>query len=476
MKRVVVAVVAAAVITCGAVAAEETGSAEEVSLRTRFEQYVRMTPGDVVWGRESRHKRGVAILEQPYFTVDPNRVEVAVFTQYVSDTGKASARLTQAWRLSLPETVAVTWVPAGGISRPHRRNEAWRQHQRLYFAAERLGVGDKAHEVLGRMAYASPFGFKRTERRALLARRIGVDAEALDRATGHPEVTARTRVADIMHRDRWRSANALGTPPPYAVFPAFLINGKYFVHAAMVGHPRTAYRIANRLIREALERGRSHDGPTDNETLTDWMAPRSGEVFHRVRMGRPAGYRGVYSADRREFWDLDANGDVRHVHRLAGEGAWAYFTTNRRAALRYPHDWRFARGYTSYADEDGRAQRYGAFLLTDWLSAPDTLWVGLPFKGREVAMAFTSDGKVEAHNDQGSLFGTWWLEAGNLNVSFGEIGIESWPWREAAAHVGFEVPERSLTPWRSEPDEEARAQKTKREKKKRDWSAGGDGR
>ena len=64
-----------------------------------------------------------------------------------------------------------------------------------------------------------------------------------------------------------------------------------------------------------------------------------------------------------------------------------------------------------------------------------------------MAFAFTPDGKVEARNDKGSLFGTWWLEAGNLNVPFGELGIQSWPWREAAAHIGFEVPQRSLTPW-----------------------------
>ena len=65
-------------------------------------------------------------------------------------------------------------------------------------------------------------------------------------------------------------------------------------------------------------------------------------------------------------------------------------------------------------------------------------------------MAFSADGKVEARNDKGSMFGSWWLEAGNLTVSFGELGAQSWPWREVAKRVGFNVPQRSLTPWRYE--------------------------
>ena len=32
----------------------------------------------------------------------------------------------------------------------------------------------------------------------------------------------------------------------------------------------------------------------------------------------------------------------------------------------------------------------------------------------------------------------------------GEFWHESWPWQEAAKHVGFEAPQRSLTPWRYE--------------------------
>ena len=461
MRHLVGAVLAAAAVAAAAQGPQE--ATEEVSYKTRLAQLARMTPGEIVWGRESRHREGIAVMDPPHFTPDRDRVEVVVFTRYTSELWKASERLTRAWRASLPDAVVVTRAPQGpaGSAKPALKR-AWSLQRRLYLAAERLGVGDAANEVLGRMVRTNPYGFKRADRRAWLARRIGVEAAVLDRWAASPEVARDVRVVDIIRASRvWAErARDLSTYRRW-VYPVFLIDGTYFVHAATVGHPRKAYRIANRLIREALERDPAHDGPIDNATLTDWMAPRSGEVFHRERFGRPFGYKGVYSADRREFWDLDANGDVRHVHRLAGEGRDAYFATKLRTGRRYPHVWRYARQYVSYAAEDGQPQRYGAFLLTNWLSAPETLWVGLPFKGREVALAFTPDGRVEARNDSGSLFGTWWLEAGNLNVSFGELGIQSWPWREAAAHVGFEIPERSLTPWRFEPDEGARAQETK---------------
>ena len=463
MKHLVgVALAVAAMAACGA------GAVEVVSSETRLAQYERMTPNEIAWGKESRDGWRNAVIDPPYFTPDRNRIEVIVFTCYTNSRArtdpllsrafrkrKAARLLSRAWRASLPDAVVVTRMPCR-----LRRSEtdaaakaAWALHQKLYFAAERLGAGDKAEEVLGRMAFANPYGFKRADRRALLARRIGTDAAALEHWAGRPEVAAKVRVANNALADSNLAKAAAGATHRWAASPEMIIDGKYVIDAGMFRHPRMAYRFANRLIREAIERGRVPGEPTDNATLADWMAPRSGEVFRRVRFGRPFGYKGVYSADRREFWDLDANGNVRHVHRLAGEGEWSYFTTKLRIGRRHPHVWRFARQYVSYHGAAGTPQRYGAFLLTDWLTAPETLWVGLPWRGQSVAMAFdrTADGRgrVEARNDKGSLFGTWWLEAGNLNVSFGELGVQSWPWREAAAHVGFEVPQRSLTPWRS---------------------------
>ena len=163
----------------------------------------------------------------------------------------------------------------------------------------------------------------------------------------------------------------------------------------------------------------------------------------------------MYNHHRQEFWSLGgASGDVIAAYRLKGEGTeshWALqWKKEGRKSPQWASAWRRGRQYEAYRGEDGVPQRYGAFLLTDYLSAPETSWVGLPFKGQEAAFTFHADGKVEAASEEGPVFGSWWLEAGELVVSVGEYGVQSWPWREAAAHVGFEVPQRSLTPWRKQ--------------------------
>ena len=97
--------------------------------------------------------------------------------------------------------------------------------------------------------------------------------------------------------------------------------------------------------------------------------------------------------------------------------------------------------------------RHGAFLLADWLSGGQVVELG--FKRRPVGLSFAPDGRVEARSEEGAVQGSWWLEAAALHVSLGEYGIASWPWREAARQVGFDVPPGSLAPWRTELAERA---------------------
>ena len=257
-----------------------------------------------------------------------------------------------------------------------------------------------------------------------------------------------------------------------ALYPTLVINGRFVVNTTAVESPREAYRIANRIIRREIEAGRAHNSPTNSEEFAEWMAARSGEIFRRVMVGRNPTGSLVYNHARREVWLLGDDGDVRTVFRLVGEGDESLFEF-MHAEKRLAHTglWRPARQYLSYKTEHG-PQRYGAFLLTDFLSAPDTHWVGLPFKGRDAAMAFSADGTVEARNDKGSMFGSWWLEAGNLTVSFGELGAQSWPWRKVAKRVGFDVPQRSLTPWRYEEGSDSTVDAKQSASIKR-WAPGG---
>ena len=305
-----------------------------------------------------------------------------------------------------------------------------------------------------------------------VARLLEVDGAVFRRWYHHPKVLTLARMAGAADRDRaWALRNQIsGIGEKLSLYPAFLINGKYVVDASLFADPADAYRVANRLIRLELEAGRSHNGPTNDLEFSTWMAPRSGEIYKRKWLGRKPTWFGVYSHARREIWVLGKEGEVEKVLRLAREGDDSFFEhSDENGNLRRGHPWRYARQFISF-EGDNEPQRYGAFLLTDFLSAPDTHWVGLPFKGREAAMAFSADGKVEVSNDKGSMFGSWWLEAGHLTVSFGELGAQSWPWQEVAERVGFNVPQRSLTPWEFEDGSNSKVNARKSASAKR-WSA-----
>ena len=161
-------------------------------------------------------------------------------------------------------------------------------------------------------------------------------------------------------------------------------------------------------------------------------------------MPRAAASRGVYNPWRRELWSLNDAGEVRSVAReVEGEEAfwkWRDKDSNRTS---YAMNWRA--GFY-YAPREPRV-RHGAFLLADWLSGGQV--VELAFKHHPVGLSFAPEGRVEARSEEGAVQGSWWLEAAALHVSLGEYGIASWPWREAARQVGFEVPPGSITPWRT---------------------------
>ena len=424
------------------------------TLRQVLEKYETLEIADIVWGNESHEERRVGMLDPPLFTPNPEFVEVIVFVHYTGGAWWSSEPFTRAWRESLPERVAIRRMPGGTLGNkenPYRGH--WPVHQRAYFAGEMLGRGEAAHETLMDMNLGSLRLAGSTAAVPDIARAMGVKREELLRWYRHPEVTARALMATGIERDAvwamearypdWRLVNGRRE----SIHPRLVINGKYVLSGSWVGEPGETYRIANRLIRLELKAGRTHEGPTSDVEFTEWMAPRSGEICKRAWLGRKPKWFGVYNHARREIWGLGREGEVRTVYRLVGNDVESYFEhfDEKGNSVRV-HPWRIGRQYVSFEGEHG-PQRYGAFLLTDYLSAPDTHWVDLPFKGWDAAMAFSSDGKVEARNYKGSMFGSWWLEAGDFIVSFGELGMQSWPWQAVAERVGFDVPQRSLMPW-----------------------------
>ena len=444
----------------GAVLAGVTvGDAEAVCARTgwvknekRLARFDGVEANEIVWGQEDADEECVGRMAPRYVTAYPERVEVLVLVRYSNGTWARSRELTQAWRESLPDGVDVVRLVWGRAKNPrHPMAKDGLVHQNVFYAGRAMGREEEVHEAITRRVRADYYDLGSDKEVGTLVRELGLDEAVFEQWRESALVAAdaeeATSIVEKMHR---AGKEAAGRGERGARFPIFLINGRYVVSGTFIGDPDKTYRIANRLIRLELEKGVPHSGPRNDEEFTQWIAPREGEVFPEVGVGRRnQSVDIVYSHGRRELWGLGEKGEVRWVGRLGGKGDGSYMELVKgRGKSKYSHVWRSAKQYAG-GEGETRRWRYGAFLLTDYLSAPDTLWVSLPFKGRKAPFAFTPDGRVESRNEKGSIFGSWWLEAGRLNVSFGERRGQSWSWKEAAKHVGFELPGKSVTPWRS---------------------------
>lgn len=466
MNRIILAVLGCVLATV------MPATAQTLPLETLLKRYDKIETEDIVWGNESEDLRLVGVIDPAFFTSDPDIVEVFELVNYTTSPWRRSEPFTRAWRDSLPEKVRVQRLPkTAGKQYKHPYTKLWPVYQRMYFAGLMLGLEPEVHEILfslNRRGVRPRFGL---EGMPEVARRLDVSLDEFRSWYRHQRVDAMVELANLMNIAKARVLVSQGVDGKIqSMYPTLVINGRFVVDATVVGSPREAYRIANRVVRREIEAGRAPDGPTNSEEFAEWMAPRSGEVFRREMVGRIPKRSAIYNHARREIWSLDDDGAVARVYRLIGEGDESLFEfLDDEKRLMHASLWRWGRQFRSFTTENG-PQRYGAFLLTDFLSAPDTHWVGLPFKGRDAAMAFSADGKVEVRNDKGSMFGSWWLEAGDLTVSFGELGAQSWPWQEVAERVGFDVPQRSLTPWKFDDGRESKVN-AKKSAPARRWSA-----
>lgn len=439
---------------------------------------------DFTWGHEEAPEGRSVVIDPPYLTPDPARVEVALLYWYPQEGFVESEALGQKWIESLPAGVDVVRYPVRALTarRARAMSQEWRErlerYQQALFVARFGGREEPVHRALvervsGGQRHAAGL---RVARRVLqkfpsdqaLAERVrelerrhapldsdadikkllreqGVSDADIERFYRGPEVAGLKLLVGHLGFSVGSTSirSGLAAEGSSAGYPMLVINGRYGIDEDIAGSTQGAFRVANRLIREELERGRAHEGPTNDEAFAEWMAPRSGEML----WGQ--GVRGVYNHWRREFWELDDEGKVQRVSRLVGEGDASAFELRLPGHTVHVPMWRAALRFRPYP---GRA-RYGAFLLMDQLAAPETHWVELswklPWKRVRVALAFSPDGTVEARNEEGPIFGSWWLEAGELHVSLGELGVRSWPWEEVAREVGFEAPPVNPTPWKS---------------------------
>ena len=209
--------------------------------------------------------------------------------------------------------------------------------------------------------------------------------------------------------------------------------------------PRTAKQTASSAIPSKPDR--AHDGPTNLMEFVATMAPHSG-VLHQNR-ATGTGIPLVFNINRQtsEWWHLSKRGAITKINTLVTDERDPYFASPWQGkTYRLLHSWRRANEYDFVRARGGGNQRYAAFLFTDWLSEPDRLAMPYPFKGETINVKYNPDGTASTIINGQPVDGSWWLEAGDLRVSFGEHGADYWPWQVAAHGLGFRAPKRALHP------------------------------
>ena len=114
-----------AVTACGA------GTAQGATVADRLALYDTLEASEILWGQESDAGDQVGIMDPPYFTATPGRVEVIAFIRYTNFTWQRSKPFTEAWRESLPDSVVVRRMPKGiGGNKKHRTASTGRSTSR----------------------------------------------------------------------------------------------------------------------------------------------------------------------------------------------------------------------------------------------------------------------------------------------------------------------------------------------------------
>ena len=268
------------------------GAGEATWLERTVSRHDRTDVAEVVWGQESRDRRWVGRMDPPLFTRDPEQVEVVEVVRYTDVTWQRGERLARAWRESLPEGVYVVRMPTGkeGNVR-HAFADHWPVHQRAYFAGRMLGIEREVHEAIEAMVGEHPLALGFDWQVRALAERVGVDPEVFARWVNGPQAVAWARMVSRVNRRRMQAEEVRGANVNrVAVYPSLLINGRYAVSASVAGSARKAYRVANRIIREELERG----GASTRDQQT-WRSAES--VWRHARARCIAGWRSARRAN-----------------------------------------------------------------------------------------------------------------------------------------------------------------------------------
>ena len=211
-----------ALVLLAALVALPAGAAEPVQLAQAAPQF-----------REGVHYR-VLKPAQPT-SVDPGKVEVVEVFWYGCPHCFSMEPYVKRWlETGRPEAAEFVKLPAS-------LNPSWQPHARLFYAAEALGVLDKASDGIFREMHVERRPLNTLEAMVEFLGRYGVPAEDATAALGSFSVEAKVRKADTLAR-RYRLTGV----------PAIVVNGKYVTGAQQAGGYDQLFELVNFLVaREA---------------------------------------------------------------------------------------------------------------------------------------------------------------------------------------------------------------------------------
>lgn len=190
-------------------------------------------------------------------------------------------------------------------------------------------------------------------------------------------------------------------------------------------------------------------GPTwSREAFAAWLDGHSGQVLDNLLnsilwLPHPRfvlAPRGGRDGGTSELWWIDDRGEVVDTTRLEPSDDLRHV---RLVSAGYPERPTYVVGYAW--PMAGTGERHPAFLLTDHLSSLDRP-VTIPWwEQPEAAFQFLSWGKITATDEDGTpITGRWWWSAGKLHLQLDDGSGDppaTYPWRELAGHVGWQIPE-----------------------------------
>ena len=234
MSRIILAVLGCVLATVMPV------TAHSLPMETLLKRYDEIETEDIVWGNESEDMRRVGEIDPPFFTSHPDLVEIFELGKYTTRAWQRSEPFTRAWRDSLPERVRVRRLPQrAGKTYKHAYRDLWPVHQRMYFAGSMLGLETEVHEILlsmNRQGLKSKLG---SEGIPELAGRLDVSLDEFRSWYHHPRVNGLVRLASLIEFAKTKVLLRLGVDgKSSALYPAFVINGRFVVDTSAVKSPR----------------------------------------------------------------------------------------------------------------------------------------------------------------------------------------------------------------------------------------------